>query len=203
MKENTMKEKISKESAAEIAHHLSAVLNHPDTPSELYNDIVERVCDMANMSPLSDTSNDDKPEYLTKVLLAFGYNFESVKELYLEPTGNSIIPKSSMSVNPKFPRKDLRISFGKAFQEAKEHLDVIIDESEHEDYFLAALASLFGIIKEQDGIDKDDLLLNLQDYCFAHSRAFDAAAQAYRKHIGFKPTLTDESNETDNSESAD
>jgi hypothetical protein len=57
---------------------LSAVLNHPDTPAELYNDIVDRISDMATMTPLADANNNDKPEYLQKVLLAFGYNFEAV-----------------------------------------------------------------------------------------------------------------------------
>jgi hypothetical protein len=64
----TKTQQISKESAAEIAAHLSAVLNHPETPSDLYNAIGEEVCAMSN--DLTTRDYADSPEYIKMVLFA-------------------------------------------------------------------------------------------------------------------------------------
>lgn len=231
---------LSRESAKEVAHRLSAILKHPDTPKKFYWDIVNRLCDMRSLSPLGDAVDEDEPEEIEKILLAY-YNGEVPEETEAKPIENYSLPElfsaafnhpdmnadlrvdlwqsicdsgfadidspeyigallgmkaeKITSKKPKFPRKDLRISYNKGFQEAKEHLDVIIDESEHEDYFLNALISLFGIIQKQANLDKDDLLVNLQDYCFAHTLGFDRAADDYRAKLGFKTAESDEPNE--------
>jgi hypothetical protein len=52
-------------------------------------------------------------------------------------------------------------------------------ESEYEDCFINALIALLGVIKKQGKLDAEDLLLNLQEYVFGHSRGFDKAANEY------------------------
>ena len=63
-----MKSQNSKQAAAEIAVHLSAILRHPETPRDLYNAIAEEICVFSN--EMTTPEYTSSPEYIKSVLLA-------------------------------------------------------------------------------------------------------------------------------------
>ena len=65
-KKQTTKAKITgqhQDSAAEIAAHISAILNHPDVPHVVYNALADAVCELD-----APTSFWDSAEYITLAL---------------------------------------------------------------------------------------------------------------------------------------
>lgn len=68
-------------------------------------------------------------------------------------------------------------------------------ESEYEDCFINALIALLGVIKKQGKLDAEDLLLNLQEYVFGHSKGFYIAADEYISRVTNKSPTDEETTE--------
>jgi hypothetical protein len=68
---------------AELAAHIAAVIAHPFTPPDLYNAIVQTMCDLDSNVPAKEST--DTPEYIERVLnyhRGFGYrNIGSYKRV--------------------------------------------------------------------------------------------------------------------------
>ena len=149
---------------------LSAAFNHPDMDSDLRVDLWQRICD-------AKFADIDSPEYIGAML---GMKAENIAGIS--------IAKSSI-------RQSIRVSYIKQFEEAKEHLDMIMSISDYDKFFVEALISLFGVIKKQPDLDKEDLLLNLQEYVFGHSKGFYIAADEYISRVTNKSPTDEETTE--------
>lgn len=148
--------KLSEETNSLSAYTLPELLpisfNHPEMDSDLRVDLWQRIND-------TNFTGIHSAKYIGAMLGMKAYGKESTAKTAI--------------------RQSIRVSYSTQIEEAKEHLDLIIAESEHESHFLNALISLFGVIKKQSDLDKEDLLGNLQDYVFAHTLGFDSVANGY------------------------
>ncbi len=69
---NTMKGNAQQPTLAEL---LSGVMNHPDTPVEIYNDIQDALCDLGTKA-----ARQQSPEYIARVLIENGIQDDPASE---------------------------------------------------------------------------------------------------------------------------
>ncbi len=62
-KKQTTKQNFKQSSADELAKHIAAILNHPDTPTQIYNDLADGVCSLD-----VPTAYFDSEEYIAMCL---------------------------------------------------------------------------------------------------------------------------------------
>ena len=80
--ENTEKQPISIDAACRIARHLDAVLNDPDTPKDLRQDIRVAVNELFNESEGDNNKITDTFGYIRDCLLADGDNAEAIQQFH-------------------------------------------------------------------------------------------------------------------------
>ncbi len=57
----TKKQTTKRDAAAELARHISAILNHPATPVDIYNDLADSICSLSAPKSYWDSVEHIRP----------------------------------------------------------------------------------------------------------------------------------------------
>jgi hypothetical protein len=172
-------ETISKEAATEIAYHVSAILNNPDTPPALYNAFGDAVNDIYNDGDRRREA--DSIEYIRNVLLsADAVRADHWKE-NLEQIRQYEQSKTQSGATGQTMRPLVQPHIAEEFPEIKDLVARIIAKTNMDFDAVKEFMCLFLEIGKLQGqlVHLDDLVIPMNEYLFTFTREFEQSVASY------------------------